>query len=242
MGNGGNGGSEGAFRLTDGEAAAQFAIWAAMKSPLLLSLNLTSPSAHVMKTITSAEVIAVSRDALGVAADVVSILGPHVVYAGPLIGGTRVVVMWNRGTYAFWPGDRNASSTACNPLSFEDCPDTAANLSIGLAKVGYEVSRKIHVRDLYAERDLDGDVLSSDGVLTLEVPAHGVRIVKLTPLTPGVLDDLWRPWEDGLWDDGSDDTWDDDSEHNGKGLPWHPIAMVAIIVAAAEGELCSCRL
>jgi len=233
VGNGGNGGSEGAFGLTLGEASAQFAIWAAVKSPLLLSLNLTAPSAEVMKVITASEVIAVSQDPLGVAADVVASAGPEVVYAGPLSGAARVVVFWNRGTYHAWPYDSNASTTPCDPLSFVDCPATSVNMSIALDKVGYDLDRRVFVRDLIAELDLDATVISPDGVLTLDVPAHGVRIVKLTPEHPGTetLDELWRPWDDFCADD-TDESPDDD---DGQGLPWQSIAMVTIIVAAAEG-------
>ena len=211
--------------LTDLEARAQFAIWAAVKSNLVLSLNLSSASRFTIETITAPEVIALNQDALGVAADVIYHRGPWVIFAGPLADGGRAVVMWNRGTYHGWP-QGNSSSSSCAPLDFRGCPATTANMTLSFALLGYEEveERQLLARDLFLQTDLG--VFPMSASLTVAVPAHGVTCLRLTPTTPAKTDTLWRPWDPPT---PPVDANGDSGRHQ-----WTLTAWVCLTVAAAE--------
>jgi len=89
----GNGG------MNNDEYTAHFAIWAIVKSPLIIGCDVTNMTEETKAILTADEVIAVNQDALGVAGDVVWQEGPLIIYAGPLQDGSRAVVMINRHTH-----------------------------------------------------------------------------------------------------------------------------------------------
>jgi alpha-galactosidase len=107
------------------EQRANFAIWAILKSPLMVGTDLRTLSEAALQILTAQEVIAVNQDELGVAGDLVWKCGPteasiavpsiawkmcllcykalipilfSQVYAGPLADGSRAVVLFNRHT------------------------------------------------------------------------------------------------------------------------------------------------
>ncbi|KAK9811915.1 hypothetical protein WJX72_012363 [[Myrmecia] bisecta] len=83
-------------QLTYNEERAHFALWALLKSPLLIGADLRTLSKSALSVLTAAEVIAANQDPLGVAGDLIWKEGPIEVYAGPLQGGDRAVVLFNR--------------------------------------------------------------------------------------------------------------------------------------------------
>lgn len=92
------------------------------------------------------------------------------VYAGPLKGGSRAVVLFNRhviGTqYPF------------------------SNITVSWKTLGYDSDAEATVRDLFAEKDLG----TFRGSLTLQVDIHDARMVKIEPLHKADADEDWRPW------------------------------------------------
>jgi alpha-galactosidase len=87
----GNGG------MTDNEYRAHFSLWAMFAAPLIAGNDLTAMSPHTREILLNKEVIAVDQDSLGVAASRVWKEGDAEVWARPLKGGGRAVVLLNRG-------------------------------------------------------------------------------------------------------------------------------------------------
>ena len=92
------------------------------------------------------------------------------VYAGPLMGGSRAVVLFNRH-----------SITTQYPIS---------NVTVTWEQLGYPADMKAYVRDLHAERTL-GTFQSS---FTAGVDIHDAVMVKVTPQQPKQEYEEWRPW------------------------------------------------
>jgi alpha-galactosidase len=100
--------------------------------------------------LTNKEVIAVDQDPLGVQASRVAKHGDYEVWARPLKGGDRAVVLLNR-------------STASHPITVMwDDLHLPASLSL-------------KVRDLWTHQDLP----AAKGSFSAEVPSHGVVMVRL---------------------------------------------------------------
>ncbi len=104
----------------------------------------------------------------------VSVLSPcpvlPQVYAAPLAGGGRAVVLLNAASGG------------------------AANITVSSQQLGLPAGTAALVRDLFAERDLG----EFRGAFSAAVPSHDVAVLKLTPVDSSngsaVADDGWRPW------------------------------------------------
>ena len=92
------------------------------------------------------------------------------VYAGPLHGGSRAVVLFNR----------HAIGTQY-PIS---------NITVTWRQLGFGSDVKAIVRDLHAEKDLGTFTKSFTG----EVDIHDARMLKVTPHHVKPQYDTWRPW------------------------------------------------
>lgn len=162
--------------LTLNEQRSHFALWALLKAPLMVGADLSKLPAEGYKILLAEEVIAVNQDKLGVAGDLVKKEGPAEVYAGPLEGGARAVVFFNRHA----TGDQY-------PI---------VNITVEWETLGLEAGREYTVRDLFAKKDLGTHSRS----LTLPVDLHDARMVVLNPLKGAEGQDNWRPWHsnDGL--------------------------------------------
>lgn len=142
----GNGG------MTDNEYRAHFSLWAIMAAPLIAGNDVAHMSDATKAILLNKEVIAVDQDALGIAASRVVKNGDLEVWARPLKGGGRAVVLLNR-----------AKAPADITVRWED--------------LRYPDSLKAAVRDLWAHKDLD----PAAGHFTAAVAGHGVVMVTLTP-------------------------------------------------------------
>ncbi|KAM3589411.1 hypothetical protein VKS41_000274 [Umbelopsis sp. WA50703] len=94
--------------LTVEESRTHFSLWAAMKAPLILGNDLTNMPEWVYETLTNEKAISVNQDPLGVPAlRVLHLPGDLDIWAGPLSGGSLVVVLVNyrdrRQTLSFAP-------------------------------------------------------------------------------------------------------------------------------------------
>ncbi|KAK9835556.1 hypothetical protein WJX74_002877 [Apatococcus lobatus] len=155
------------------EQRAHFALWALLKSPLLISADLRSIEQESLDILLAEELIAVNQDPLGVAGDLIWKQGPLEVYAGPLEGGSRAVVMFNRHS----PGTQYPNH----------------KMTVNFTWLGYNADAHVTVRDLYKRKDLG----TFRGSFTGAVWVHDVLALKVTPQKPSKDDDSWRPWGPG---------------------------------------------
>ena len=92
------------------------------------------------------------------------------VYAGPLKGGSRAVVFFNR----------HVISTQY-PIS---------NITVTWEDLGYPSDAAATVRDLHAEKNLG----TFTGSFTAAVDIHDARMVKISPKKSKPEFEHWRPW------------------------------------------------
>ena len=104
------------------------------------------------------------------------VTGALQVYAGPLKGGSRAVVLFNRH-----------SITTQYPIS---------NVTVTWEQLGYPNDVKAAVRDLHQQKALG----TFTGSFTAGVDIHDAVMVKITPQQAKPEYEEWRPWSTGLTD------------------------------------------
>jgi len=153
------------------EYGAQFALWAVLKAPLVIGIDVTQPLSPVYQGILlNKDIIAVNQDSMGVSGDLIWKRGPDEVYAAPLADGSRAVVLFNRHAYT----------------------QVLMNITVDFMWLGYPPDTIANVKDLYL-----GVSGKFTGSYTGAVPTHGVQMLRITPLQfdPSYL--KWRPWHEG---------------------------------------------
>eukprot|EP00891_Asterochloris_glomerata_P004554 jgi/Astpho2/4554/e_gw1.00067.147.1_t len=161
--------------LTLNEQRAHFALWALLKSPLIASADLRHISKEALTILLADEVIAVNQDDLGIAGDLIWKQGPLEAYAGPMAGGSRAAVLFNRHTIG-----------TQYPIS---------NITVFWEDLGYPNDMEATVRDLYAKQDLG----RFTGSFTAAVGIHDGLALRIIPKEPKPDFDEWRPW---VWREG----------------------------------------
>lgn len=145
----GNGG------MSHEEYRLHYTMWAALKSPLLLGNDVTNMTSETKEIIMNKEVIAVNQDSEYSPAVRMWVKGDQQMFSGNLANNTQVVILLNAG-------DKAAKMTATwDDIWFYSQPNVDA-------------SKSIEVRDLWKMQSL-GNFTNS---ISLDVPAHGVRMVK----------------------------------------------------------------
>jgi len=86
----GNGG------MTTDEYQSHFALWAALKAPLLIGCSLSNMSPETLNILKNTEVIAINQDSLGKPADLINVFGLSQVWGGVLSHSRFVYVCFNR--------------------------------------------------------------------------------------------------------------------------------------------------
>jgi alpha-galactosidase len=142
----GNGG------MTAVEYRAHFSLWAMLAAPLIAGNDVSAMDADTRAILTNREVIAVDQDPLGVQARRVSRQGELEVWARPLRGGGRAVVLLNRGK-------------------------TAAPIRVDWVQLDYPAGLKASVRDLWAAKDVG----VMKGGYETQVASHGVVMLTIRP-------------------------------------------------------------
>jgi alpha-galactosidase len=139
--------------MTDDEYRAHFSLWAIMAAPLMAGHDVRTMSSATKEILLNREVIAVDQDSLGKQGILVWESSPeHQVWSKPLADGSRAVALLNRST-------------------------SPAKITAYLSRVGLRTDSAT-VRDLWAHADR-GRVGRQ---YVVEVPAHAVVMVKMTPL------------------------------------------------------------
>jgi alpha-galactosidase len=160
----GNGG------MTELEYKSHFALWALMKSPLIIGCDLQEMTPETKAILENKELIAINQDPLGVAGDLVWKQGANEAWAGPLHDGSRAVVLFNRHSrYSQYK---------------------TQNITVEFIDLGYPTGTKAQVRDLYTGMDLGVYTNHYMGVVDL----HGCQALKITPLVIKPYYVNWRPW------------------------------------------------
>jgi len=142
----GNGG------MTDDEYRAHFSLWAILAAPLIAGNDLSSMNAQTRSILTNKDVIAVDQDALGIEGTRVVKDGDGEVWARPISGGGRAVVLLNRST-------------------------KPREIAIDWQKLGLRPDQQAKVRDLWAGADL----APAQGRFAAKVPGHAVVMVTIRP-------------------------------------------------------------
>jgi alpha-galactosidase len=137
--------------LTDTEDRAHFSLWALLAAPLLAGNDLRNMSQATKETLTNREVIAVDQDSLGIQGKKVRDDGAEEVWARPLAGGAKAVILLNRG-------------------------DAPVRIQVTLREIGWP-EQPARVRDLWQKRDM-GWFRES---YSAQVAPHGVVMVRLAP-------------------------------------------------------------
>ena len=140
----GNGG------MSNVEYQSHFSLWAMLAAPLMAGNDLANMGADTKAILTNREVIAVDQDPLGIEARRVAKQGDHEVWARPLEGGGRAVLLLNRG-------------------------NAAHAITVNWADLDLPASLRLKVRDLWAHKDLP----DARGSFTANVPSHGVAMLRM---------------------------------------------------------------
>lgn len=141
--------------LSPEEDKTHFGLWCIMASPLLIGCDLTTLRPETLDLLTNRELIALDQDPLGLQA-----------YVAAHEGDTYVLVK-----------DLQERFGRTRAVAFYNPSDGPCTVGVDLADI--ELAGTVQVRDLFARCDL-APVL---GRLEAEVPAHGVRIFRLTAET-----------------------------------------------------------
>ena len=139
----GNGG------MTDSEYRAHFSLWAILAAPLIAGNDLSHMPPATHDILTNAAVIAVDQDPLGIEGKRIAKDGDREVWARPLKGGGRAVVLLNLST-------------------------TPQTISVSWEELGYPAALKAPVRDLWS-----GASAEASGGYSAVVAPHAVVMVKI---------------------------------------------------------------
>ena len=142
----GNGG------MTDTEYRSHFSLWAILAAPLIAGNDLRNMTPAIHDILTNREVIAVNQDPLGREGTRVSKNGDLEVWARPLQGGNRAVILFNRGA-------------------------AEQNITVSWEDLGYPDRLNAAVRDLWEKKDLG----KFTGKFSAPVPSHGVVMLTVKP-------------------------------------------------------------
>ena len=130
------------------EDRTQMSLWCLLAAPLFSSADLTRLTPAQLAILTNPEVIAIDQDPAGIQGHRVSQVGPVEVWVKPLSHGRMAVGLINSGN---------------SPLP----------ASVDFREIGF--SHAVHVRDLWAKKDLNGVEKS----FTATVPKHGVAMIEI---------------------------------------------------------------
>jgi alpha-galactosidase len=142
----GNGG------MTTTEYRSHFALWAMLAAPLIAGNDLRNMTPEIHDILTNKDVIAVGQDPLGRQGHRVRKDGDLEVWARPLQGGGRAVILFNRGA-------------------------ADQELTVHWEDLAYPEHLSAVVRDLWQKKDLG----KFTGKFAATVASHGVVMVAVTP-------------------------------------------------------------
>ncbi|HTP39152.1 MAG TPA: glycoside hydrolase family 27 protein [Steroidobacteraceae bacterium] len=149
----GNGG------MTDTEYRAHFSLWAMLAAPLIAGNDVANMSAATRAILLNRDVIAVDQDALGAQARRVWKNGDFEIWARPLKGGARAVLLLNRSAQA-------------------------APMTLQLRDLQLPDALRVTLRDLWKPGSAP---IRMKGHYTTTVPSHGVALYRLAIVPESAL-------------------------------------------------------
>jgi len=145
----GNGG------MTLGEYRAHFGLWCLLAAPLMAGNDLRAMPEEVRAILTSAELVAVDQDPLGVQGDLVRADDGTEIWSRPLADGSVAVGLFDRAT-------------------------EPREIAVRWTDVGWDHGDRVKVRDLWERADAG---VRQEGH-ALMVPPHGASFLRLTREAP----------------------------------------------------------
>jgi alpha-galactosidase len=136
--------------MTDAEYKTHMSLWAILAAPLLAGNDLRSMTPTITEILTNRDVIAVNQDADGKQGRRVAQSGEQEVWVRPLSGGAQAIALFNR-----------AAAPATVTVKWSDLAMKSA---------------PAQAKDLWSHRD----VTLSGPDYSVEVPAHGVVLLRVT--------------------------------------------------------------
>ena len=145
--------------LTIDEKRSQFALWASLSAPLIISAHIPNLTAEEVEYLTNTDLIAVDQDPLALQATLVSQDGSWDVLTKSLANGDRLLTVLNRGT-------------------------SLASYSISLSRLGFTTncSCAFQVKDLWSGKTY---VSSSTSIDMASITPHGTAALRITPKSCG---------------------------------------------------------
>jgi alpha-galactosidase len=138
--------------LSFDENRAHFSLWCILSAPLMLGNDIRDLSPEILEILTNKEVIAIDQDPLGKQGIKVKDSGDLEVWMKQLDDGSRAVVLFNRS-------------------------DSPRIMTANWNEIGYPSHLNAKVRDLWKKKDLG----RYSGKYSVEVPSHGVVMIKVVP-------------------------------------------------------------
>lgn len=149
--------------MTNLEEQTHFSFWAALKSPLIVSTDLTSISETSLAILLNEEIIAINQDDAGVAISYVPSLSTE-------------------GSIQIWAGPLSSGSSRFVILALNENNSTTQDITIPLASVpgfsGLTAAVRLNVRDVWAQTYLinaTGDV--SQIIYLPAVQSHQTKVL-----------------------------------------------------------------
>lgn len=154
--------------LSPAQQRSHFVLWVLLKSPLLIGTDLSLLDTDALNLLRNKELIAIHRDELGVAGELIWKQGPREIYSVILADGSRAVVFFNRQFIDYTP----------------------IYVTVTWSELGLPQNSEASVRNVLDHQDM-GVVC---GNLTVAVPPYDVVVLRITPkvVTPDMMH--WRPW------------------------------------------------
>ena len=138
--------------MSASEYRSHFSLWAMMASPLMAGNDVAHMSDETRAILLNREVVAIDQDRLGVQGHRAWKQGDIEVWVKPLAGGARAVLLFNRG-------------------------ETPATIRASADQLGWPLTIRASVRDLWAHKDLARWSAS----FAASVPPHGVAMFRVSP-------------------------------------------------------------
>lgn len=153
-------------RLSPDEQYTHISLWSLLAAPLLLGCDLAQMDAFTLNLLTNDEVLAVNQDPLGNQATMVYNGVRYQIWAKDLADGSKAVGVFNIG-----------KEGPVEAFNWTDGPQML-KITVGASQIGLDDGGEFKIRDLWRQQDI-GTFTNAFG---FEVPLHGVRLLKISPV------------------------------------------------------------
>lgn len=154
--------------LTPDEQYSHVSLWSLLSAPMLLGCDIEKLDDFTLSLLTNREVIAVNQDTLCAPA-VKTVVNNGQIWHKPLSDGSIAVGCFNFDPYfVLW--------NQADAYAMQEC---TYPITVNLSSLGIDAA-EVTVRDLWRNKDI---MTTGERSFTVNVPYHGVKLLKITPLT-----------------------------------------------------------